>query len=104
VFSAAQGSPPVDGYYFTGGITVNFNTEAVKTLAPPFEVEIWSAGGSGYTYAYNTTTKKVQIFVQTGASGAPLEEMPNSTAIPAAVYGDTIQYRAVFAKNNFFAS
>jgi hypothetical protein len=100
-FELQAGSPPFIGYYLTGGVAVNFNAnELVKTADLPFEVLVWSATGSGYTYVYNTSTKKLQIFVQSGVAGNPLEELPNDTDLTT-INNDLIQFKATFPKFGF---
>lgn len=92
---------PSTGSYQHGGLPVSWALEPVKTLAPPFEVQVWSASGSGYVYFYNVANTTLQVF-ESGASGTPLGELLEG-ALPAAVLNDVIQFRAVLAKFDFFS-
>jgi len=54
-------------------------------------------GKAGYHYEYNEVTDK--LIVRTGAAAAaPLTEMANALAIPAALSGDVINFWALFNK------
>lgn len=95
--------PVLAGTYDPGGFPVNWAIDdVVTTTASPFEVEVWSASGSGYVYVYNTATSKLQVF-ESGASGFPLGELLQA-AIPNGIVNDVIQFKAVFSKFSFFTS
>lgn len=92
---AIQASPAT---YATGGLALSFLNESVKSNNPAQQVSIYSVAGSGYVYAYNASTGKVQIF-QSAGSAAPLAELGNGSAIPAGVSGDTIEAQASFFRD-----
>ena len=99
VVASASGSPASQDTYEGGGLPVSWALEGVKTLASPFEVQVWSSAGSGYQYVYNQVNGgTLQIFTSSNV------ELANDIEIPAAVLADTIQFRAVFAKFDFFSS
>jgi len=96
VSSQVSGSPASQDEYQTGGLPISWAIEPVKTLAAPFEVQVWSAVGSGYQYTYNQSLQTLKIF------GTNNIELAGGGTIPTAVLNDTIQFRAVFGKFDFF--
>lgn len=84
--------------YATGGLVMNMLIPLIKASRTPLSVHVF--GQSGYVYKYipgtDASNGKLEIFVQDGTSGNPLAEMADTTAIPAAVSGDTIQFVAIF--------
>jgi hypothetical protein len=98
VIAPVSGSPASQDYYATGGLPVSWKDVEIKTLATPFEVQVWSASGNGESqYLYNIANNTLQIFVDG-------DELAQGTPIPADVLADTIQFRAVFAKFDFFTT
>lgn len=98
---AIQSSPAT---YATGGLAITWSqlTNAAGEMftaeeTTPIVADFWSAGGSGYIYAYNQSTGKVQIFTGAAAQSA-LTELTNSAAIPSGVSGDTIYVWAEFLR------
>lgn len=85
--------------YTTGGFVPTYPVQ-INTSTPqsPIMVYVESVKGSGYTYLWNQTTGKVQIFTGAAAQSAATE-LTSGAAIPAAVSSDTIQYEAHFLKN-----
>jgi hypothetical protein len=93
------------GNYVTGGIPV-LNTKAIVTAAlgqntpyadrVPLAAQLNSAGGSGYTYAYNPTTQKMQIFTGSAAQSPGTELSPGS--LPAGVTSDVIDFELIFPR------
>ena len=93
------------GNYVAGGIPV---TTPKAVITPPIGqnspyadrtpvvAQLNSAAGSGFQYAYNPTTQKMQIF--TGAAAqSPLTEL-SAGALPGGVTGDTIQFEMIFPR------
>jgi hypothetical protein len=102
---ASTVSPPLTTTYAAGGLAVAWTAEPIKTSAAPFEVQVWSATGSGYSYVYNVNTNKLQIFVTAiSPPTGPDQEFGDGSTVPAGVTGDTIQFSAVFQKFDFFAN
>ena len=84
--------------YTTGGIACNLFNAELKASRFPWYAEI--IGQTGYVYKYipgvDASAGLLKIFVQDGVSGNPLAEMANTTVIPAAVSGDSIQAFLIF--------
>lgn len=94
-----QASPAT---YATGGLALSFVSERIKTRNQvPNDVVIMSDNASLYPYRWNRASNTIQILAASAASagGAVYEELPNTTAIPASVSGDTIRFHATFARN-----
>ena len=95
--TVAIGASPLT--YATGGVAMSFTgLEPLKTSnLTPLWCDVRSVSGSGYVYIYNASSGKLQIF--TGAAAqSPLTEL-SAGAVPAAVSGDTINFKAEFLKN-----
>jgi len=94
----AIGASPLT--YTLGGIALNFNQSAIKASRTPGTVVI--QGISGYIYSYVPGTDNsnglLKIFAQTNAAAedAPLGELADASAIPAAVSSDTITFQATW--------
>jgi hypothetical protein len=71
----------------TGGATVF--PQSMQTV--PYDVDFRSTGGSGYDYIWDSTHNTLRLF--TGGT-----EVATGDDIPAAVYADTIRFRAYFRK------
>lgn len=86
--------------YPTGGLALAWTDPTIPTPFNPFYVEFQSQSASGYVYRWNASSGNFQIMADAGgaAGAAPLEELPNATAIPAGVSGDTIAFHAVFQR------
>ncbi len=99
---------PNPATYATGGLTTaltptnpllqlgSAGQPAIFTDRTPLGAWVQSQTASGYTYIYNTTTKKLLI-MQNGGAAAPGGEIP-AAAIPAAVSADVIFYNFVFPR------
>ena len=98
----AVGASPLT--YTTGGIAINLLGGNVKASRTPKKVEV--IGQAGYIYRYikgtDASNGLLMIFAQTNAAAedAPLGELTNAAAIPAAVSGDTVQFEAMFLGMN----
>lgn len=88
--------------YTLGGIAMNLNDPLIKAQRAPLFVEV--IGQAGYIYRYiagvDNTTGLLRIYEQSGVDDTPLDEFDDATAIPAAISGDTIQFRATFLGQN----
>jgi len=86
--------------YATGGLAITWpqkDNRYSNNSGNPWWAEIVSISGSGYQYNYIRSTNKLQIL--TGAAAqSPLAELTNAASIPAAVSGDTIEFRAEFRR------
>jgi hypothetical protein len=93
------------GNYVSGGIPVT-SAKAVIT-APlgqntpyadrtPLVSQLNSGAGSGYQYAYNPTTQKMQIFTGAAAQSA-LTEL-SAGALPGGVTSDVIEFELIFPR------
>jgi hypothetical protein len=90
--------------YVAGGIAINwgqcgsmkFSSKGDGTNAgTPHYAVFYSATGSGYYYAWNRATEK--LIILTGAAAqSPFTPLTDGAAIPAAVSGDTIAFKAEF--------
>jgi hypothetical protein len=86
--------------YTLGGIACSLALPLVKAQRAPKNVDVF--GKAGYIYRYipgtNVTNGKLMIFAQTNAAAedAPLGELADNSAIPAACSGDTITFKAEF--------
>lgn len=90
-------SPAAD-FYTTGGLTMSFaGVSGIVHHEPPVACRVWSeTPGNGYLFMYVTGTTNANgklvvlasLTVVTG-TGPTVVEMTNSTAIPAAISGDT---------------
>lgn len=94
----ARGTISVNGdNYKTGGIALSFALPLVKAQRAPKRVDIQGIAGYIYRYVPGTTVAdgKLMIFAQTNAAAedAPLGELTNGNAIPAAVQADTISFK-----------
>lgn len=113
---------PTNGTYPAGGIALTWNASGTMTIpfpatAPsstgtimPVDVDVKSvsatdgpggvgSGPSGYIYLWNNVNGNLHIFQSlNGASGAsgPLVEIGGN--VPWGVFTDTIQFKAVFAR------
>lgn len=90
------GNPTTVAWTFTDAVTgqqVLLDT----TQAAPIMAYFTSVGGSGYDYAWNKATNKLQIFTTGTATQAAKAEL-SSGAIPAGVSGDVIEFDAEFAR------
>jgi hypothetical protein len=99
---------PNPATYATGGlVTALTPTNPLVQLASPgipapfvdrtpLGAWIQSQTASGYSYVWNTTTKKLLV-MQGGGSATPGVEIP-AAAIPAGVSGDVIFYNFVFVR------
>lgn len=100
---AVQASPAA---YATGGLPITWSQLAPSASADglseptttPLVADFYSISGSGFVYAYNKSTGKLQIFTGAAAQSA-LTELTNASAIPAGVSGDTIEVYAEFIRN-----
>jgi hypothetical protein len=92
--------------YAAGGLALSFVGEYPKTLnqVPKFVSIVSGAPAAsgevgGYIYLWNQSTNKFQImaaYTVTSGTGPVMVEMTDTTAIPAAVSGDTIRFMAWF--------
>lgn len=90
------GNPTTVAWTFTDAVTgqaVLLNT----TQAAPIMAYFTSVNGSGYDYAWNKVTNKLQIFTTGTATQTAKAELA-SGAIPAAVSSDVIEFDADFVK------
>jgi hypothetical protein len=95
--------------YASGGLAAAVN-KALKNLGAyadrvPVEVTMWSTAASGFTYAYNVATGKLQILSGTAAGAtAGSTELTNGTALNAAtpnIFTDPVRFRAIFPRTYF---
>lgn len=97
--------------YAAGGLTLDLTKgfspgSSLPANASPRACRIWSSKKDGTTlfeYKYNPQTNagngKLQLFaVETASDNVPLDELDDTTAIPASASGDTINYEAWFPK------
>lgn len=86
--------------YATGGLALNAVLSAIpdvqSSTGKPLMVWITSANGSGYTYQWNQSTGKMQIF-QSAASGSPLGEYGNGVALTNP-FADVILFEAIYQR------
>lgn len=91
--------------YATGGLALSWNVEPIKAqganAGAPVDVFFESIAGGLYDYGWNKANGTIQIFTASAAvaGGAVYEEMPNTTAIPAGISGDTIRFEAWFERS-----
>lgn len=94
--------------YLTGGIAP-LTGFAFKNMGPyadraPLEVRIYSQGGQGWQYVWNSATSKMMVFGG-GASGAATTgavELTNNTALNATtptISTDVVAFTAVFPRS-----
>lgn len=91
--------------YATGGLSPLAGFD-LKSLGPyadrtPLAVYIESQIGSGLSYYYNASTKKLQIFGGGGSGTAGLTEVTNNTALNATtpqIFTDVVNFEAVFLR------
>lgn len=100
VIPAGQVTLTAASTYVTNGLPVPWTkatnsagtgivVDSLQTV--PYDALFYSVGGSGYTYSWDQTHNTLRIFL--GGT-----EVTNGAAIPAAVYADTINFRAYFRK------
>lgn len=86
--------------YATGGLTLSLAIADVFHASPPTRVEVYSETPSGYVFTFvpGTTMANGKLVIQQSAgAAAPLAELTNGAAIPAAISSDTkIRFRATF--------
>jgi len=104
---AIQASP---AQYATGGLALSwagilgnlFGSKGDGTNAgTPHIVYIQSKSPQNstlYTYVWNSSTEKLQIFYAGSAVSTPEAEFPNATNIPANVSNDVIAFEAHFLR------
>ena len=86
--------------YATGGLALNSVLLSIADIqsstGKPLQVWITSVNGSGYTYQWNQSTGKMQIF-QCAASGSPNSEYGNGTALTNP-FADVINFEAIYQR------
>lgn len=95
------------GHYPIGGYSLNWSAqEQIKTFPPafPINVDVKSVANppSGLVYQWDNVTGNLHIFVSNNgvsSNSGPLIEL-GAAAIPQWVFSDTIQFTAVFARDN----
>lgn len=92
--------------YLAGGIPCSFaGFDGVRSDYPPLEVRVWSEPASGapsgyiYQFCRGTTLAGGRLSIlESAGSAAPLVEITDGSAIPAAASGDTIRFHAYFQR------
>lgn len=96
-FGTIAVSPAADTY-LTGGLTLSFaGISGIPQSSVPVEVRVWSeAAANGYQFQYirGTTNANGKLVIRASVTvvngtGPATVEMTNTTAIPAAISGDT---------------
>lgn len=99
---------PSPGTYATGGLAIVWTfTDLLTgsaillntTSTAPIMAYVTSVSGSGYDYAWNKVTNKLQIFTTGTATQAAKAEL-TAAAVPAAVSSDVIEFDAEFVRAN----
>lgn len=75
------------------GALVPLDTQNIN----PDTVWLQSISGSGFSYAYNKATGKIQIFTTGTATQSPAAELANG-AVPAGVIADIIEFEAQWVR------
>ena len=91
--------------YATGGLLALAGF-ALLNLGPyadrvPVAVYVASQAGSGLTYAYNPSTKKLQVFGGGGGNTAGILEIANTTVLNATtpqIFTDVVAFQATFQR------
>jgi hypothetical protein len=100
----AIGASPLT--YPTHGLAMSFaGSDVIKSSSVPTEVDVWSepapgVSPSGYQYQYvrGATRDAGLLAILTGAAAQSALAELSAGAVPAAVSGDVIRFKAVFPR------
>jgi hypothetical protein len=101
-----SGPAAVTGTYAAGGIATTWTfTDSVTgeavllntNASAPIMAYFTSVSGSGFDYAWNKATNKLQIFTTGTATQSPKAELSAGT-VPTGVSSDVIEFDADFAR------